>query len=122
MISTEKQQKGAELLNILFDKAWNDDAFKQQLIDNPITSIEGITGKSFMMPENKKLIVDDQTDESVIYLNIPHKPNMDEMELTDEQLEQVAGGEFFGTALTVIAVCSIAYSAYTGVRDGLDAQ
>lgn len=95
MISTQEQQKkGVELMKTLVEKAWESAAFKDQLLNNPISAIKEATGANFNLPEGKRLIVEDQTDDSVLYLNIPVKPNLDEMELTDEHLEMISGGEF----------------------------
>lgn len=89
----EQREKGAELLKILAQKAWESTAFKEQLIKNPVTTIEQVTGKDLKNLNDKRIVVEDQTDESVIYLNIPAKvSNFDELELTEEQLEQIAGG------------------------------
>lgn len=87
----EQQKQGAELMSTLVQEALNNSEFKTQLIKNPTSAIEKFTGKSFSMP-GKKVKVDDQSDSSVIYLNIPCEPNLDEMELTDEQLEAISGG------------------------------
>jgi len=88
----EQQEKGAELIKTLVEKAWESAAFKDQLVKNPAETIEEFTNKSFSLPDNKKIVVEDQTNESVIYFNIPAEPNFDGLELTDEQLELVAGG------------------------------
>ncbi|WP_124019390.1 class IIb bacteriocin, lactobin A/cerein 7B family [Flavobacterium hydrophilum] len=88
--TAEVQEKGAELMKTLAQKAWESTAFKEQLVNNPVATIEQVTGKT--LPTDKKIIVDDQTDESVIYFNIPAKVNFDELELTEEQLEMIAGG------------------------------
>jgi hypothetical protein len=57
----------------------------------------------------KKIVVEDQTDESVIYLNIPAKVNIDDLTLTEEQLEQIAGGinstNVYAGAAIGIGVC-----------------
>jgi len=37
--------------------------------------------------------VRDQTDESTVYINIPTKPNTEDVELNEDQLEAVAGGK-----------------------------
>ena len=50
-----------------------------------------VTG--LQVPSGVNLVVNDQTDTSIGYINIPPKPNYDDMELSDEQLEVVAGGE-----------------------------
>ncbi|WP_229201935.1 hypothetical protein [Arsenicibacter rosenii] len=38
------------------------------------------------------MVVNDQTDKSKIYVNIPAEPEIESMELSEEQLEAVAGG------------------------------
>ena len=42
--------------------------------------------------QGKSLIVSDQTDETIVYINIPAKQDLENMELNEEQLEAVAGG------------------------------
>ena len=79
-----KEQK---LFQTVVQKAWENTTFKQELIANPITAIENLTGKRVKLPEGKTVVVRDQTDASVVYINIPAEPNMDDMELTEEQLE-----------------------------------
>jgi hypothetical protein len=91
MITQEQQKQSAELIQTLAQKAWENSNFKEQLISNPVATIESVTGQK-MQPKNK-FVVEDQTDESIIYLNIPRKIEFDdELELTDEQLETVSGG------------------------------
>lgn len=90
--SIEQQEKGAELLKTLAQKAWESSAFKEQLIKNPVATIEQVVGRDLSIPNNKKIVIEDQTDGSVIYLNIPAKVNLDELELTEEQLETISGG------------------------------
>lgn len=110
-ISVEQQEKGTELLKTLAQKAWENSAFKEQLIKNPTATIEQITGIS-QATINKKIVVEDQTDESIIYLNIPAKINYDELELTEEQLEMIAGG------LTPVAAVAC-YAVGVGIGLGL---
>ncbi|MCH2034312.1 MAG: NHLP leader peptide family RiPP precursor [Tenacibaculum sp.] len=89
---TDKQKKSQDLLQKIISAAWDDASFKQELIDNPIDAIKKLTGETVKLPKGKRLIVKDQTDESLIYINIPAEPNMDDMELNEMQLEAVAGG------------------------------
>lgn len=103
--TTEQQEKGAELLKALAQKAWENAAFKEELIKNPIAAIEQITGKDITNFADKRIVVDDQTNESVIYFNIPAKVNISELELTEEQLEMIAGG---ATPLAYVAGCVVA--------------
>ncbi len=73
-------------------KAWEDNQFKSELMANPLEAIEKLTGEKLIIPQGQTLVVKDQTDKSTIYFNIPRKIEIDELELTDEQLEMVAGG------------------------------
>ena len=83
-----KQQLSAQIVQ----KAWEDPQFKRDLVANPSAAMEAATGHKFVVPEGQKLVVVDQTDESTIYFNIPRQVDLDSLELTEEQLEQVAGG------------------------------
>jgi len=84
-----KEQK---LYQTIVNKAWEDGAYKKELIASPVSAIEGLTGERINLPEGKTIAVRDQTDTSVVYINIPAKVNMDDMELNEEQLEIIAGG------------------------------
>ncbi|WP_420551236.1 NHLP leader peptide family RiPP precursor [Tenacibaculum aiptasiae] len=87
-----KLTREQKLLQTIIHKAWEDNSFKKHLIENPIDAIKNLTGENVKVPEGKTIVVRDQTDSSFIYINIPAEPNMDDMELTEEQLEIVAGG------------------------------
>ncbi len=76
----------------IVQKAWDDADFKKELTANPVGAIEKLTGKKMDIPAGKTLVVRDQTDESTLYINIPTKQSMDDVELNEEQLEVVAGG------------------------------
>lgn len=78
-------------IQTVINKAWEDDNFRQQLVSNPKAAIASATGEK--VPNSLEMVVSDQTDTNTIYINIPPKPDFDNMELSDEQLEQVAGGE-----------------------------
>jgi hypothetical protein len=91
---TVAQKKSQELLQTIITKSWEDESFKQELIANPIDAIEKATGKRINLLKGKTLIVKDQTDDSVVYINIPAEPNMEDLELSEEQLEVIAGGGF----------------------------
>ena len=56
------------------------------------------------MPQKDRYnrITDDQSKQHVIYLNIPRKLDLNDFELTDEEMEMVAGG-IVGATLGVIA-------------------
>lgn len=90
--TVEQQEKGAEFVRTLVQKSWESAAFKEELVKNPVAAIEQVTGKKLSFLSGKKVVVVDQTDESAIYINIPAQPKIDELELTEEQLEMIAGG------------------------------
>jgi len=87
-----KLTKEQQLLQTLITRSWEDESFKNELITNPITTIESITGKPLKLAEGKSIVVEDQTNESTIYINIPAKLKLDDVELNEEQLEIIAGG------------------------------
>jgi hypothetical protein len=77
----------------LIEKAMKDDAFRQQLIENPGAAIEDETGMK--MPEAMKIIVLEETPQTV-YLVLPQVYNQEtEMELSESELESVAGARYF---------------------------
>lgn len=85
--------KAKNILKTVLTRAWEDDFFKRQLIENPIQAIEKLTGTKVVIPEGKELIFTDQSNRNKIYVNIPYEPDMEDTELTVDQLEQIAGGE-----------------------------
>lgn len=126
MITFEQQKQSVDLVNTLITKSWEDSAFKNRLIENPVSTIQSVTGINFQLSNDTKLVVEDQSDESIIYLNIPRMVDIDEMELTDEQLEGVSGGgEIWATAATIggcIALANEIYKFGKGIYDGYKAS
>ncbi len=86
------EQRKQEIIEAVISKAWEDTSFRTELIADPIKSIEKLTGVKVDLPEGKTLVINDQTDKSKIYVNIPAEPEIESMELSEEQLEAVAGG------------------------------
>ncbi len=81
-----------KILQKVLSEAWNNPSYKQELISNPEEAIHRLTGENFSLPKGKSLEVCDQSSSEKIYLNIPQQPNFDNVELTDKELEEVAGG------------------------------
>jgi len=89
MILTKEQKITQQVIA----EAWNNPSFKKELIDSPIEAIKNLTGETIKLPNGvNRIKVVDQTDSTCSYFNIPVQPNMDNVELTDAQLEIVAGG------------------------------
>jgi hypothetical protein len=82
-----------EIIQTVISKAWEDTRFREELIADPVTVIEKLTGTKIVLPEGKTLVIADQTDKSKIYVSIPSEPEMENMELTEDQLESIAGGK-----------------------------
>ncbi len=85
-----KLTKGQNFINSLVLKAWEDEDFKKRLIANPIEEIENLIGKP--LPKHKKVFVVDQSNPDHVYINIPAKLDLNDVELTEDQLEAVSGG------------------------------
>ena len=87
MENTQEQKLYAEIVQ----KAWEDALFKKELIKNPEETIGKLINREDFTSQYK-IIVEDQSDESNIFINIPRKIDASELELTTEQLEMVSGG------------------------------
>lgn len=88
---TEKQgTTRRDLKERLIVKAWEDETFKQELLSNPKAVIEKELG--IKMPEGVEYQVFEET-ANRCYMVLPAKPS--EGELSDEELESVAGGKSF---------------------------
>jgi hypothetical protein len=85
---TQEQKLNAQIIQ----RAWDDAKFKSELLANPVEVMEKLTGRKLNLQEGQKLVVVDQTNESTVYFNIPKKVGLETLELTEEELEQVAGG------------------------------
>lgn len=110
-ITQEQQLKGQELYSELVHRAWENPAFKKQLIENPKSVISEYFDSEISLPEDIKVVVNDQTDQNTIYLNIPAKLDLNDFELTEEQLEMMAGG-IFPAIIAGIAIGAAAKRIY----------
>jgi len=104
---TENTKEAQTIINNIIQKCWENDNFKNKFINNPVEAIEEFTGKKYKLPDNKVLKVIDQSDENTIFLNIPRKGNIDDLELTDKELEAVAGGSVLATIALGVAACAL---------------
>ncbi|WP_299674851.1 hypothetical protein [uncultured Dokdonia sp.] len=74
MIVTKKILEAQRLIQLLIETALHNEEFKQRLISDPIQTIEKVTGKPSHFPKGIRIQVEDQSDPSIIYINLPIKP------------------------------------------------
>jgi len=106
MITQELREQSNIFFENVINKASGDEEFRKELISNTRKTLSIAMGdnNSFTINNDKEIIVEDQTDDSIVYLNIPQKPNLEELELTEDQLEMVSGGSLE----TIAAIATIA--------------
>ena len=92
---TNVQIEKQELFEQVIIKAWENSDFKSKLIANPVETIEELTKSKVLIPDGKTLVVLEESEtlnrqpkKEETYLVIPENT----YELTEEQLEAVAGG------------------------------
>ncbi len=78
-----------QLQQKLIEKSMKDENFRKQLIENPSATIESET--SIKIQESIKIKVLEE-DNNSFYIILPAQNNETEDELTDSELEHVAGG------------------------------
>jgi hypothetical protein len=86
-----ESKQANELYQKLVTKSWEDQNFLAQLLKHPVPTIEKELGRPLKL-QNRKVTVEDQTDTKIIYFNIPREPNFEDVELSEHQLELIAGG------------------------------
>ncbi|MDO5616273.1 MAG: NHLP leader peptide family RiPP precursor [Cruoricaptor ignavus] len=82
-----------KILREIVKKSRENPVFKQNLLSHPIETIEQFLGHPINLPEGKTLSVVDQTDQNVIYINLPSEIDLEDMELDEMQLDAVSGGD-----------------------------
>ena len=95
---------GQEKWNTIFDECNKNEKFRNAFITNPQQTLEKVLGEPLKIGQFK-LLVNDQAESSTIYINLP--PSLDNLELTEEELETVAGG-YTDTNVCVITNVTIA--------------
>ncbi len=83
-------------------QAWKDENYKQELLNNPRSIFEKEFGMK--IPSQKRIEVLEE-DFNTLYFVLPTSPDLSKIELSDEELEVVAGGGFFdglGDAFTAV--------------------
>ena len=98
----------------LIARAWQDDAFRQALVNDPKATIEREFGTR--IPEGVNVHVHEQSENS-LHLVVPQPP---EGELSVEELERVAGGvvKVFDKSAPILAQFQATQRDSDGTADG----
>jgi hypothetical protein len=111
-----------ELQKSIATQAIKDDAFRSEFLSNPRAAIEKYSGQK--LPADVQVHAHLQSTKNVHFV-IPDKKAIEgEVELTDEDLDKVAGGEFFitiavlGTTIGVVSAAASIANDQTRARAG----
>lgn len=82
------------ILESIVKKAWEDPIFKDNLIASPVATLENFLKQPIHLPDGKTITVVDQSNTSTVFITIPANPNVniEDMELSEEQLDIISGG------------------------------
>ena len=94
----------------LIEKCWKDAEFKRQVVSDPKGMLERHTGQK--LPAQVKIFIHEE-DATTLHFSLPPAPS-DLAELSDEDLEKVAGG----TEIVTMVVSSIVSSAVITAQHG----
>ncbi|MEY2833407.1 MAG: hypothetical protein RLZZ574_2666, partial [Cyanobacteriota bacterium] len=105
---SEQNTTRNELEARVIAKAWQDETFKQELLSNPKAIFSEELGQSLPDEVEIRIIEENPT---TLYLILPMKPMVaDGEELSEEQLQAVAGGFSVGPILVA------AESIWSGIK------
>ncbi len=113
--TTEKGMR-RDLETQLIEKAWKDPAFRQEVLRDPKALLERHLGQK--LPEHLQIFVHEE-DAHTLHFSIPPAPaNL--TELSDEDLEKVAGGtEIVSAAMITPVVASVLSGAAVSLGTAL---
>jgi hypothetical protein len=104
-----------DLETVLIEKCWKDPEFKKQVVSDPKGMLEKHTGQK--LPPQLNIFIHEE-DANTLHFSIPPAPaNLNE--LSDEDLERVAGGTDIAVTLVVAQITiSLGIGAAAGVSVG----
>jgi hypothetical protein len=102
MSQQEQAQTRQDIEARIIAKAWKDEAYKQELLSNPKAVIEREFGVEFPADVKVQILEENPTS---LYFVLPISPVTIAQELSQEQLEAIAGGaSTFGTVFDISVV------------------
>ncbi len=101
-----------ELETQLIEKCWKDPDFKAAVLDDPKGAFEDFLGQT--LPESFQIFIH-QDDASHLHLTVP-RPPQDVGELSDEELENVAGGTEGFIVLSLVSVVTTINMGYVAAK------
>jgi len=102
-----------ELETLIIEQAWKNPAFKKEFVADPKGTIEKYSGQK--LPENVKIFVHEE-DANTMHMTIPQAPQ-NLSELSDADLERVAGGTDVTITAAVITLVSGLVSAAASIAN-----
>ena len=88
-----------EMESLIVQRAWKDEAFRDEFVADPKATIEKYSGQK--LPAEYKIVAHAEDDKTIHFVIPPKPANADE--LSDEDLEKVAGGIDIITGVVLIA-------------------
>jgi Nitrile hydratase, alpha chain len=93
-----------ELETRLIEKCWRDPDFQKLVVADPKKMLETFLGQR--LPDRFRIFVHED-DQDTMHLTIPPVPS-NRTELSDEELERIAGGTEFAVGVTILAAATAA--------------
>jgi hypothetical protein len=103
-----------EMEALIVQRAWKDDAFRDEFVSDPKATIEKYSGQK--LPAELKVVALAEDDKTIHFVIPPKPANADE--LSDEELEKVAGGIDFITAGIFVGVALGLSIGVAGAAEG----
>lgn len=101
----EKLVETGRLVTKLANHAKDNKSFKEKLIAEPHSTIDDYIGRKGVFSSKTKIVVNEPNSDEV-YLNIPRKVDLEDIELSDIELETISGGSdlITGIVIGIIAI------------------
>ena len=102
-----------EMDALIVQRAWKDDAFRTEFVGDPKGTIEKYSGQK--LPADLKVVALAEDDKTIHFVIPPKPANADQ--LSDEDLEKVAGGVDIFSIVTLSLLTSLAVAGAIGGAD-----